>query len=108
MNSPAHTMAEPAHPRVEGVIRSTQLAAHQAVDHLADGAEHLAAHTDRLAQRGAGALRDGAEQLRERARHAADSTLVHIRQEPLKAVLVAGAVGALLGVLFSVLGRSRH
>ena len=108
MNSPAHTMVEPAHPRVEGVIRSTQLAAHQAVDHLADGAEHLAAHTDRLAQRGAGALRDGAEQLRERARHAADSTLVHIRQEPLKAVLVAGAVGALLGVLFSVLGRSRH
>lgn len=107
MNSPAHTMVEPAHPRVEGVIRSTQLAAHQAVDHLADGAEHLAAHTDRLAQRGAGALRDGAEQLRERARHAADSTLVHIRQEPLKAVLIAGAIGAALGALLTLLGRVR-
>lgn len=107
MNAPAHTMAEQANRRVEGVIRSTQFAAHQAVDQLADGADHLAAHTDRLAQRGAGALRDSAEQLRERARHAADSTLVHIRQEPLKAVLIAGAIGAALGALLTLLGRAR-
>jgi ElaB/YqjD/DUF883 family membrane-anchored ribosome-binding protein len=107
MNAPANTLAEQANRRFEGVIRSSQLAAHQAVDHLADGAEHLAAHTDRLAQRSADALRDGADQLRERARHAADSTLVHIRQEPLKAVLIAGAIGAALGALLTLLGRVR-
>jgi ElaB/YqjD/DUF883 family membrane-anchored ribosome-binding protein len=107
MNAPDNTLAEQANRRVEGVIRSTQQAAHQAVDHLADGAEHLAVHADRLAQRSAGALRDGSEQLRERARHAADSTIVHIRQEPLKAVLIAGAIGAALGALFTLLGRVR-
>ena len=108
MNAPINTLAEQANRRVEGVIRSSQLAAHQAVDHLADGAEHLAARTDRMAQRGADVLRDGADQLRERARHAADSTLVHIRQEPLKAVLIAGAIGAALGALFTLLGSMRR
>jgi ElaB/YqjD/DUF883 family membrane-anchored ribosome-binding protein len=103
MNAAANhlaTQATSSHRRVDEVIRNGQEAAHQAVDRLADGAERLAANTDRLAQRSV--------HLRERARHAADSTIVQIRQEPLKAVLIAGAVGALLGALFSVMGRSRH
>jgi len=111
MNAPANhlaTQADTNHRRVDEAIRSSQQAAHHAVDQLADGAERLAANTDRLAQRSAEALRESSLHLRERARHAADSTIVHIRQEPLKAVLIAGAVGAALGVLFSVLGRSRH
>jgi ElaB/YqjD/DUF883 family membrane-anchored ribosome-binding protein len=111
MNAPANNLATQAttsHRRVDEVIRHGQEAAHQAVDRLADGAERLAANTDRLAQRSADALRESSVHLRERARHAADSTIVQIRQEPLKAVLIAGAVGALLGVLFSVMGRSRH
>lgn len=93
--------------RVEGAIRSTQQAAHQAVDHLAGGAERLAASTDRLAHRGADALRDSADQLRERARHAADGAIVQIRAQPLKSVLIAGAVGAALAVLFNLMGRTR-
>lgn len=103
MNASVNTLTNPnttAPGRVEGVIRSTQQAAHQAVDHLADGAERLAANTDRLAHR-------GADQLRERARHAADGTIVHIRSQPLKSVLIAGAFGAALGALFTLLGRSR-
>lgn len=111
MNTPATTLAEqavPSHRRVEGVIRSTQQAAHQAVDQLADGAERLAANTDRLAQRSADAVLDGANHLRERARHATDHTLVHIREQPLRSVLVAGAIGAALGALLMLLGRPRH
>jgi ElaB/YqjD/DUF883 family membrane-anchored ribosome-binding protein len=111
MNAPGnHLAAQPdiGHRRVDEAIRSGQQAAHHAVDRLADGAERLAANTDRLAQRGAEALRESSLHLRERARHATDSTIVHIRQEPLKAVLIAGAVGAVLGVLLSVLGRTRH
>jgi ElaB/YqjD/DUF883 family membrane-anchored ribosome-binding protein len=102
------TQTDTSHRRVDEVIRSGQQAAHHAVDRLADGAERLAANTDRLAQRSAEALRESSLQLRERARHATDSTIVHIRQEPLKAVLIAGAVGAALGLLFSLMGRSRH
>ena len=110
MNTPVNTLAEQAAlppRRVEGVIRSTQHAAHQAVDHLVDGAERLAANTDRLAQRGADALRDGTDQLRERTRHAADRTLVQMRRQPLKSALIAGAIGAALGALFTLLGRMR-
>jgi len=109
MNASVETLAGqtgPATRRVEGAIRSTQQAAHLAVDHLADGAERLATHTDYLAHRGAEALRDGTGLLREHARHAADSTIVHIRQEPLKAVLIAGAIGAALGALLTLLGRA--
>ncbi|MBX3645825.1 MAG: hypothetical protein KF720_22435 [Rubrivivax sp.] len=108
MNTLADTLGQRSNRGVEGMIRSTQGAAHQAVDHLADGAEHLATHADRLAQRSAAALRDHTEHLRERARHAADNTIVHIRQEPLKSVLIAGAIGAAIGALFTLLGRSRH
>jgi ElaB/YqjD/DUF883 family membrane-anchored ribosome-binding protein len=111
MNAPGNHLAAQAdtsHRRVDEAIRTSQEAAHHAVDRLADGAERLAANTDRLAQRSAEALRESSLHLRERARHAADSTVVHIRQEPLKAVLIAGAVGAVLGLLFSMTGRSRH
>jgi ElaB/YqjD/DUF883 family membrane-anchored ribosome-binding protein len=109
MNAPVTTPPlEQAQRRVEGVIRSTQQAAHHAVDHLADGAEHLAANADRLAHRSADALHGGMDQLREHARHATDSTIVHIRQEPLKAVMIAGVLGVTLGALLTLLGRTRH
>ena len=111
MNTPGNPLAAQAnttHRRVDEAIRTGKDAGHHAVDRLADGAERLAANTDRLAQRGAEALHVSSAHLRERARHAADSTIVHIRQEPLKAVLIAGAVGAVLGLLFSMSGRSRH
>jgi ElaB/YqjD/DUF883 family membrane-anchored ribosome-binding protein len=48
------------------------------------------------------------DQLREHARHATDSTIVHIRQEPLKAVMIAGVLGVTLGALLTLLGRTRH
>ncbi len=111
MNAPANQLAAQAdisHPRVDEAIRGSQQAAHHAVDRLADGAERLAANTDRLAHRSAEALRESSLHLRKRARHAADNAIVHIRQEPLKAVLIAGAVGAALGLLLSLMGRSRH
>jgi ElaB/YqjD/DUF883 family membrane-anchored ribosome-binding protein len=110
MNSPTTTVAEngTTQRRVEGAIRTTQQAAHEAVDQVADRADRLAADTDRLAQRSAHLLRDSTEQIRERARHAADSTIVHIRQDPLKSVLIAGAFGAVLGALFVMMGRTRH
>ena len=111
MNTPANqlaSMAETSGRRVDEAIRSGQQAAHHAVDRLADGAERLAANTDRLTQRGADALRESSHRLREHARHATDSTIVHIRQEPLKSVLIAGAIGAAIGALFTLLGRSRH
>ena len=67
----------------------------------------LAERADRLARRGIEMWHDGSQRLREQARHAADSTIVHIRHDPLKSVLIAGAIGAALGWLLSSLGRER-
>ena len=107
MNGSDNTLslqADDARARVGDAIRSGQEAAHQAVDRLADGAGRLAGNAESLAHRGAEALRESSAQLRERAREAATSTIVHIRHDPVKAVLLAGVIGVALGVL---LGR-RH
>ena len=100
MNSPydnPSAVTDPSRRSVDETIRSSQQAAHRAVDRMAD-----------RVGRGASALRDGSEHLRERARHVADSTIVHIRQDPMKSVLIAGAVGAVLGLLLAGSGRSRY
>ncbi len=72
-----------------------------------------------LAQRSAEAVRNGlhdgvrslrqrTEQLREQARDAGDMTLGYVRSEPLKAILIATAVGAGLMAVMSLLTRSRR
>lgn len=61
-----------------------------------------------LAHRGLDAVLDGSEQLRAKARHAGDSTIDYIREEPVRAVLMAAAAGAMLTALIALLTRSRH
>ena len=60
-----------------------------------------------LAQRGMHAVQDSASQLREKAAHTGDLTVRYIRNEPLKAVLIAAATGAVLMGVASLLSRSR-
>lgn len=59
-----------------------------------------------LAQRGLHAVHDSALQLREKAAHTGDVTVRYIRNEPLKAVLIAAATGAVLMAVVSLLNRS--
>ena len=49
-----------------------------------------------------------ADRVVDSAHHATDSTVRYIRQEPVKAVLVAAAAGALVAGLLAIFGRSRH
>ena len=53
------------------------------------------------------AVRDTSQQLRERAQQAQDMTVAYVKDEPIKAMLIAAATGALLMGLISLLGRSR-
>jgi len=62
----------------------------------------------RLAQRGLDALHEGSQSLRNRARHASDSTTGYIQAEPMKAMLIAAAAGAAVMGLISLLSRARH
>jgi len=93
--------------RYDEKIRSGQQAAHRAVDRMADGAGRLADSADHFARRGMHAMRERGHQVREHARHMTDTTVVHIREEPLKSVLIAAAIGAAIGYLLSM-GRSRR
>ena len=94
--------------RYDEAIRSGQEAAHRAVDQMADGAGRMAERAGQWTQRGTQALREQGQHLRDGARHMTDSTIVHIRHAPLKSVLIAAAIGAVLGMLLSMSGRSRY
>jgi ElaB/YqjD/DUF883 family membrane-anchored ribosome-binding protein len=59
-----------------------------------------------LAQRGVDAVRDRSLQVREQALRASDSTLNYIKDEPVKAVLIAAATGAVLMALIGLWRKS--
>ena len=88
----------------ENALHVTQRLTAQALDKLDSARIDAAA----LAQRGSDALRHAADQTRERALTARDTTRGHIQDEPLKAVLIAAAVGAGLVLLVSLLTRRGH
>ncbi|MBT9594754.1 MAG: hypothetical protein IV094_02050 [Vitreoscilla sp.] len=58
-----------------------------------------------LAQRGIDAVRDSSRMIRGQAQHASDSTVNYIRNEPIKATLIAAATGAALMLLIGLLTR---
>lgn len=91
-------------------IRETQSAANSAMDKLVGGAQDLrdrvapvldrAADTSsEYAHRGLDAVREGGRQLRDSARRASDGTLTYVREEPMKSLLIAVAVGAVVALL---------
>ncbi len=118
----ATAMLDSATQSADQAIRNTQRVANHALDQMASGVEHardqagsafnrLAMDADRLTQRGLDAVRDGTQHLREQSRHAAQSTVGYIKDEPVKSVLMAAAVGAALMALVTLVrnsGGSRH
>jgi len=52
------------------------------------------------------ALADASMQLRERALEASDAAVAYAKDEPMKALLIAAAAGALLMGLLSLMVRS--
>ncbi len=59
------------------------------------------------AHRGLDAVLEGTGRLRSTVQHAGDSASDYIRHDPLKAVLMAAAAGALLTALIGLMARSR-
>ena len=100
-------------------IRSTQGVANEAFDRLSDKVEdvrnqagpllnRLTTQAEMAARRSADVVRDTSAQLREKAVRASDTTVGYIRDEPIKAMLIAAATGAALMALIGLLGRSRR
>ncbi len=115
---PSNTLADQAAHSADNAIRSTQQVANHAFDGLAvkvqdvrDQATPLlnraSEQASALAQRGLDAVRDSSQQLRDKAVRASDTTVQYIKDEPVKAMLIAAATGAALMALVSLMGRSR-
>ncbi len=88
---------------LDGLAGSVQDARHEATPLLNRASEQASA----FAQRTANALRDTSQGLRDSAVHATDRTAMYIKDEPLKAMLIAAATGAALMALVGMLSRSR-
>ena len=112
-------LADQAAQSADNAIRSTQRVTHDALDSLAGTVQDVrneatpllnraTEQASALAQRGVNAVRDSSQQLRDRAVRATDSTVMYIKDEPLKAMLIAAATGAALMALVGLLSRSRH
>jgi len=115
----AASIADHAAESTTSAIRSTQNVANEAFDRLSDKVEdarnHAAPLLNRLttqaetaARRSADAVRDTSAQVREKALQVSDTTVGYIRNEPVKAMLIAAATGAALMALVGLLSRSRH
>ena len=118
LGTDAPNLADQAADRANSAIRSTQNVTNTAFDRLTDKVEdvrdqaaplinRLSSQAETAARRGLDAVRDTSAQVRETALKASDSTVAYIKDEPLKAMLVAAATGAALMALVSLLGRSR-
>lgn len=112
-------IADHAAQTADEAIKSTQQVANHALDSLAGSVQNARQQVspllDRateqasaLAHRGVEAVRHGSQQLRDTALHATDTTAGYIKNDPIKAVLIAAATGAALMALVSLISRSRH
>jgi ElaB/YqjD/DUF883 family membrane-anchored ribosome-binding protein len=115
----ASAIADQAADSVNTAVRSTQGVANQAFDRLSDKIEsarehavplinRLTSQAENVAHRGADAVRDASAQVREKALKASDTTVSYIKDEPVKAMLIAAATGAALMALIGLLSRSRN
>ena len=111
-------MADTAATGVQGAIRSTQRAADSTLDRMSDKVDEVrtqampilnkvTSQAEAAARRGMDAVRDTSQQLRDKAVQASDMTVAYVKDEPIKAMLIAAATGALLMGIISLLSRSR-
>ena len=88
-----------------GALDSLGNAAHQLRDDTVPVIDRISDQAHALARQGMGAVRDQSLHLQARARRTSDDTLHYIRDEPVKAVLIAAATGAVLIALAGLLMR---
>ena len=113
----ASNFADHAADSANSAIRSTQNVANAALDRLSDKVDNardqavplisrLSSQAEAAARRGAEAVKETSAQLRDKALQAQDTTVGYIKDEPVKAMLIAAATGAALMALVSLASRS--
>lgn len=118
LSSTTNNLADQAAQNADNAIKSTQRVANDTLDRLSEKVQdvrntagpaisRVAERAEALARRGMDAVTDTSAQLRERAVRVSDSTVGYIKDEPVKAMLIAAATGAALMGLFTLISRSR-
>jgi ElaB/YqjD/DUF883 family membrane-anchored ribosome-binding protein len=113
-----NNLAEQAAQGADSAIRTTQRFANEALDSLSEKVgevrdqaapvlNRVAEKAETLARRGLEAVKDSSQQVREKALRVSDSTVGYIKDEPVKAILIAAATGAALMALISLMTRPR-
>lgn len=102
-----HSLKSRAAPAAETLEHGAEQAVDTLRDEIAPVAASLRQAGDALARRSATALREGSQQLRDRAQATTERGIGYVRDEPIKAVLMAAAAGAVLMALAGFVGR-RH
>ena len=111
-------LADKAADAVQGGVRNTQALVDETGNKLSGGAESLRGKTgpaiDRLtgeakatAQQGFAAMNNAARQIRSTAAGASDSVINYTKENPVQALLLAAASGALAVALVRAVARSR-
>jgi ElaB/YqjD/DUF883 family membrane-anchored ribosome-binding protein len=108
----ASNIADHAAETATAAIRSTQHVANTAFDRMSDSVEgardRASPLIDRWSSQAEAAARRSVDAVRERALQASTVTTGYIKDEPLKAVLIAAAAGAALMAVISVLRGRRY
>lgn len=105
-------MADQAARTTDHAIDATRNAIGQRMDGMVDSVkgmqEQVAPLLDRasqVAKRGVNAARETSADMMNRAGEASDATVGYIKDEPIKAMLIAAAIGAALMALMSAMSR---
>ncbi len=78
-------------------------------DRVLPSARRLASQAESLAYRGYDSLREGSQQLRDRAAYAGERSVRYVRDEPVKSVLIAAvAAGCLMALAHWLASRNEH
>ena len=111
--------AERATAKADEALSATRRAANGAIDKLQDGVDELrndtpgtlsrvAAQVDELTRRGMDRARQATAEMRESVERTGDRTVVYIKDQPVKSVLIAAAAGAAIAALIGLLARSSN
>lgn len=95
-------------PSVTPSFPTSAPAVDRAIDKIADSAAAVPHAVERAAERATDMARQGTQQVKAQFNHVTDSAIAYVKDEPVRALLVAAAAGAALMALASLLGRARH
>ena len=115
----ASDMTDRAANKAEQALQSTKRmgsdmaqAVQSGIDGLREGVpsaiSRATAQAEDLTRRGIERARQASATVREQATRVSDQTVGYIKDEPMKAVLMAAAAGAVAALVISWLGRSRN